>query len=79
MERTAQDVYNEAMEYVNSGKTYHFESRVGDFKPFDGKPFAVTSEMFIKVTKGNDEFPVGEVVGLDSYEFQFAKITEVND
>ena len=77
------DTYKEMNQLVKEGKKYLFKSiwEKGEddyyFEPYEGIPIGVGSEMFVKVTKGNDVLKEGTVVGIDPSEFCFLEMVEV--
>ena len=77
-----QEIYNEMKKLVDADSAYLFESIYdeGDedyFKPFEGKPVYVGSEMFVEVLDGNGVLKEGEEVMIDPNEFCFMKVTKV--
>ena len=79
MARTVQDLWDEMNEYVESGKTYHFEcTHEGEYQPFEGKPLKMGEDaMLVRITKGNDEVNEGSTIWIEMEDFCFMEIIEV--
>ena len=76
------EILDEMQKMVDENAEYRFESLddegdEGYFKPFEGKPVYVGSEMYVRVTKGNGVLKEGAEVTIDPNEFCFMKVEKV--
>ncbi len=74
------NIYKKMKALVDSGDVYRFEGLDDEdpFEPFEGIPFDVKNDLYVRVTKDNGVLKKGSEVVIDGYEFCFMSIKKVN-